>query len=130
MSDYPYQNLRELGQLLANEFPDLKPEVGKEGGGKCFVDSFDCQPIFLSDHRVLWISEECLTDEDDGPYTAANSTQALKNLDLDKELANPLLRELLLTHREGSTPEKQARVLVKWGDWRLVDPNPTIRISR
>ena len=130
MSDYPYPKLRELGQLLANEFPDLEPEMGKVGGGKWFVESFECQPIFLSDHRTLWISEECLTDEDDGPDTAANSTTALKNLELDKELTDSFVRELLLSHRDGSTPERSAKILAKWGEWRLVDPNLTIRVSK
>ncbi len=73
---------------------------------------------------------ECLTDEDDGPDTAANSAKALKNLDVDEELTDSFVRELLLTHRDQSMPKKPARVLASWGVWKLVDPKPTIRISR
>ena len=130
MSDYPYPKMKELGQLLADEFPDLKPQVRKDGGCRWFHESFESQPIFLSDHRVLWISVECLTDEDDGPDTAANSTKALKNLDVDEELTDSFVRELLLTHRDQSMPKKPARVLASWGVWKLVDPKPTIRISK
>ncbi len=113
MSNYPVPEVEGTRPTPANEFPDLEPEMGKVGGGKWFVESFECQPTFLSDHRTLWITEECLTDEDDGPDTAANSTKALKNLEPDKELTDSFVRELLLSHRDGSTPERPARILAK-----------------
>ncbi len=123
---YPQEKLSELRRLIANEFPDLTPEAGT--ASKHFVN-YECRPILFGD-QVLWVSIECLTDEDDGPDTAANSAQALKNLDLDKELQAAFVRELLLTHRDDSTPERPARVLASWGAWKLVDPTPTIQVSR
>ncbi len=120
MSHYPQAKLDELAEILAEEHADLKPEPGTEG--KNFRAGYDCRPIFFYD-RVLWVSEECLTDEDDGPDTAENAARALGKLDLAHHLRDPLDRELLLTHRPDSTPSiPPAKRVMSWGSWSLVVP--------
>lgn len=85
MSHYPQAKLDELAEILAEEHADLKPERGT--AGKNFVAAYDdYRPIFFSD-RVLWVSEECLTDEDDGSDTAENAARALGKLYLAHHLA-------------------------------------------
>lgn len=126
MSHYPQAKLDELAQILAEEHADLKPEA--ETAGKNFLAAYDCRPIVFGD-RALWVSEDCLTDEDDGPDTAANAAQALKRLDLVTHLDDPFDRELLLTHRDDSTPKiPPAKLLASSGVWRLVVPKPAVTV--
>ena len=126
MSHYPQAKLNELAQILAEERADLKPEAGT--AGKNFLAAYDCRPIFFGD-SVLWVSEDCLADEDDGPDTAENAAWALGNLNLAHHLSDPLDRELLVTHRADSTPSiPAAKRVASWGSWSLVVPNPSVRV--
>lgn len=126
MSDYPQNRLDALAQALQGEFENPKPESAT--AEKDFVGGYNCRPIFFDD-RVLWVSEECLTDEDDGADTVTNAALALKELDLKHHIETALVRQLLVTHREDSTPGPPAKVVGRWGSWRLVEPNPSVRIS-
>ena len=126
MSHYPEDELNRLAKVLTEQLTEHSPRAGT--AGKSFNTNFDCRPIFLDD-RVLWVSEECLKDEDDGPDTVENAAVALRELDLVGRIGGPFVRELLLTHRDQSTPGDPAKVLASWGSWRLVEPSPSVRTS-
>ncbi len=124
MSPYPQTQLDELARILAEDFADPSPEAGT--AGKNFLVAYNCRPILFGD-RTLWVSEDCLTDEDNGLDTAANTAEALKELDLAEHLKDRLDRELLVTHRTDSTPSiPPAKLLSSWGSWNLLVPKPSL----
>ena len=127
MSSYPFEKLQQLAKALSDALPDQTFQA--QGASKSFLESYDCGALRVG-NRAIWISEKCLTDQDDGSETVGNATKALLKLDVARHLlADPFLREVLLTHREDSTPGHPAKVLDSWNGWNLVDPNPSTRVS-
>ena len=123
MSEYPYERLRGVVAELQVRYPDATPSP--VNSSKYHVPPFESRGIHLNEHDMLWISEECLQDEDDSENTVDNVLKALEQLDFLSHF-DVFTQELLLVHRDQSIPALPAKIIGTWGVWKLIDPEPAV----